>query len=766
MASNLSIALMIGASVGSAIAGIKRLQGVLTTLRDSTTTNATKLASLGKMTALGLSGAISGVKATSGAMLNLAGPAIAFESAMADVKKVVDFKTPEGFANLSKDLLGLTRQLPMTKEELAAIAASGGQLGVAEEDLKSFTTTIAKMSVAFDMSADASGDAMAKLANVYKIPIKDIGNLGDAINELSNSSPAKASDIVNTLGRIGGVAKQFGLTEQGAAALSNSFISLGKTPEVAGTAINGMLTKLMTADKGGKKFQTTLKAMGLNATSLKKAIATDAEGAITDFLKRVNKLPKDQQMGALVDLFGREYADDVAVLAGNVDVLTGSLKTLQDTDANGKPKYLGSMEKEFNARAATTENGLQLLKNASEEFWTVIGARLLPAINSIAGGIANAIHGITDFASKNIWLVDTLLYLVGGVAGVVTGFSALTGAVGFSGVVWLSLAKPIAKTMGELGVFKKFIGKLGIGKLFWDIVGKISFGFGTLIGYIIKGATAFGKAILMMSRVLLTNPIALTIAVIAGLAYLIYDNWERIGPWFTELWQAVSGAFATAWNSITNFCSEAWTNISNFFTSGIGNITATILDWSPLGLFQQIFSAVLSWFGIDVPAKFSEFGKNMIDGLINGIKNAWEGAKQIVSDLGTGIKNWFAEKLNIHSPSRVFKGYGVNIVEGLAIGMDSTLPVAKTASDNLANALHEPEITPLQNYQPLNRAAITSPPQAQAQGLVVNFNPTINVNGGDKNGILSQVQQGLKMSLSEFETMLNRVLDQQRRRAY
>lgn len=92
------------------------------------------------------------------------------------------------------------------------------------------------------MPAEQAGDSMAKPANVYQIPIDQIGKLGDAVNHLSNSSPAKASDIVNVLGRVGGVAKQFGLTELQTASLSNAFISLGKTPEVAGTAINGMLT--------------------------------------------------------------------------------------------------------------------------------------------------------------------------------------------------------------------------------------------------------------------------------------------------------------------------------------------------------------------------------------------------------------------------------------------------------------------------------------------------------------------------------------------
>ena len=822
MASNLSIALMIGASVGGAMAGIKRLQSTLHTLRDSTLTTTAKLKSLAGTTALGLTGTISGIKATSGMVMNIAEPAIKFESAMADVKKVVDFKSPEGFANLSKDILKLTRTLPMTAEELAAITASGGQLGVAEGDLKDFTTTIAKMSVAFDMSAQDSGDAMAKLANVYKIPIKDIGNLGDAINELSNSSPAKASDIVSTLGRIGGVAKQFGLTENAAAALSNSFVSLGKTPEVAGTAINGMLTKLMTADKGGKKFQAALKSMGLNAKDLKKAIGQDAQGALTNFLKQIQKLPKEKQMGALVDLFGLEYADDVAVLAGNVEVLEKSLKTLQDTDADGKANYLGSMEKEFSARAATTENGLQLLKNSASEFWTALGAKLLPVINNVAGKLGGMVHWLTDLITQNSWFADTLLYLGGAIAGVFTGFSALTAVIGGVSMSWVVMGKPILKTIGFIRSF------LGWGRqliMLFSILGVKA----------LDMAITFGKSILMMSRALLTNPIGITIAIIAGLAYLLWDNWEKIGPWFTSLWQTVSGAFSSAWSTITVFCSEAWTNISNFFTSGISNITATILNWSPLGLFQQVFSTVLSWFGLDVPSKFTDFGKNMIDGLINGVKNAWEGAKKIVSDLGDGIKGWFAEKLGIHSPSRVFKGYGVNVVEGLAIGMDKAEPLARDASKNLSSAVkfepvlngietafkpilnekkgflgslwddikfganfvgnllginqpadyrtpdfnpnaqispnpslqkRETETSIFHDYQPLSRNAVTNNETNQHNGIVVNFNPTIHVGGNQTQGVMEQVQQGLNMSLVEFERLLNRVLDQRQRRAY
>lgn len=792
MASNLSIALMIGASVGGAVAGIKRLQSTLSTLRDNTLTTTAKLKSLAGTTALGVTGAISGIKATSGMVMNIAEPAIKFESAMADVKKVVDFKSPEGFANLSKDILNLTRTLPMTAEELAAITASGGQLGVAEEDLKDFTTTIAKMSVAFDMSAEDSGDAMAKLANVYKIPIKDIGNLGDAINELSNSSPAKASDIVSTLGRIGGVAKQFGLTENAAAALSNSFISLGKAPEVAGTAINGMLTKLMTADKGGKKFQDALKSMGLNAKDLKKAIGQDAQGALTSFLKQIQKLPKEKQMGALVDLFGLEYADDVAVLAGNVEVLENSLKTLQNTDENGKANYLGSMEKEFSARAATTENGLKLLKNSVSEFWTALGTKLLPVINNVAGKLGGMVHWITDLITQNSWLADTLLYLSGAVAGAFTSFSALTAVIGALSMSWVVMSKPILKTISFIRTV------CGWGKQLATLLSILG-------GKILNAAIAFGKGILMMSRALLTNPIGLTITAIAAAAYLIYDNWETVGPWFANLWNTVSGYFSSfctwvqgiwngalgwvssAWDSVTGYFSNLWTNITAFFSSGIGNITATILNWSPLGLFYQVLQPVLSWFGVDLPASFSEFGTKLINGLVDGIKNAWESVKGWVGSIGSSIKSAFtfggSEQISKTANMAAMTGFSSGGFTGSGGKYDpagivhkgeyvmtkeatSRLGVGMLNQLNYGNASSR-NSSIFSNYEPLNRNAVAHTENRQASGnITVHFNPTIQVGNQASGNIREQVMEALRNGSYEFEQMLKRVLDQQQRRAY
>lgn len=756
MSNKLAIGLVITAGVSGAIKGIQGVCSSFKILRDESLKTTQKMGALAKTGMASLGTLASSAAAVAGTIRGLADPAIKFESAMADVRKVVDFDTPEQFKEMGNDILKLTRTIPMAGEEIAAIVAAGGQSGVARENLLGYAKDAATMGVAFDMAAGDAGEAMATMANVLGKPITEMAQFGDVINHLSDNANSKAKDIVNVITRVGSDTRMLGLSENQAAALGSTFLSMGKAPELAAQAVKGMSSAFLQLKAGAHEKE--LKKLGFTTKSFAVAMNKDAQGAISSFIEKVKKMPKDKQYPLLAKIFGKQYADDMLLLAQNTGEYNRQLGLLQETDANGNLKYIGSMQREFENRSNTTENKLTKLKNSLTEIAEKIGRAFLPVITSFVENITPVIYSITEWVETNPQLMEWVLTIGGGIGAVVGGLLTLHSAFSFVSAGLL----PFIKVGKFLGGF--------LGNFLFSAISKLSLGFGYLIGYVIKGAMMFGKAILMMSRALLTNPIGLLIAGIAVAAYLIYDNWGKIGPWFTELWQTVSGAFSSAWSSITNFCSEAWTNISNFFTSGIGNITATILDWSPLGLFQQVFSTVLSWFGIDVPSKFSDFGKNMIDGLVNGIKNAWESAKQIVSDLGEGIKGWFAEKLGIHSPSRVFKGYGVNVVEGLAIGMNKSISMAEDASDNLSSAVglngvsHNTRL--LTNYQPLNRAEVMSSATTQAQGITVHFNPTINVNGGDRNGVLNQVEQGLKMSLSEFEMMLKRVLDQQQRRAY
>ena len=691
-----------------------------------------------------------------GAVAGVAFPvklAVEFESAMADVKKVVDFDTPKQFKEMEQDILRLTRTIPMAGTELAKITASGGQLGVARKDLPKFTETIAKMSVAFDMAADQAGDSMAKLANVYQIPIDQIGKLGDAVNHLSNSSPAKAGDIINTLGRVGGVAKQFGLTEIQTTSLSNAFISLGKTPEIAGTAINGMLTKLMTADKQGAKFQQALKNMGMESKDLKKAIKENGEQALMDFLKQVGKLPKENQMGALVDLFGLEYADDVAVLVGGLETYKKSIDELKKTSKDGKPAFIGSMDKEFAARSATTANNWQIFKNSLTEIGITAGSVLLPALNQLMTTIRPIINSFADWASKNPEVVSALVHLAAGFAALKVG-----------GLMFRFVGNELSGFMVSFRLAKALLGvdwlatvirfKSGIGAL------------ARIFGVVKTAATLLGSGLMSLGRFLLMSPIGIALALLGVAAYMLYKNWDGVVGGAKALWQDLSNFISGVVNSIASFFGTCWERIKAFFNSGIGNISAQIINWSPLGLFYQSFASVMSWFGVQLPSSFTQFGANIIQGLWNGLKSKIESVKTWFAQQAASLKQTFAGVMGIHSPSRVFRRFGGWMMEGLQIGLDkgASRPIASVANtagrlkSGFANHMGQ-----MAARVSSGRAAFADARSSQSTGgMTINYNPTINAPGGNP----QQIEAALQMGLREFEAMFRRMMEDKARRAY
>ncbi|MFB4403650.1 phage tail tape measure protein, partial [Pseudomonas inefficax] len=75
--------------------------------------------------------------------------------------------------------------------------------------------------------------------------------------------------------------------------------------------------------------------------------------------------------------------------------------------------------------------------------------------------------------------------------------------------------------------------------------------------------------------------------------------------------------------------------------------------------------------GVDIPARFTEFGGMIISGLVNGLTAGLGAVKDAITSIGTSTIGWFKEKLGIHSPSRVFAELGGFTTEGLAQGLEN-----------------------------------------------------------------------------------------------
>lgn len=456
---------------------------------------------------------------TIGLGLTLAAPikvAIDFESAMADVKKVVNFTQNTNEAEeFAQKLKKLSREIPLSAAELAQIAASGGQLGIDKDKLLEFTTTVAKMATAFDMSAEQAGDSIAKLANIYGIAVEKMEEVGDVINYLSDNTAAKANDMIEALARVGGNAKQFGLDINQTSSLVNAFVSLGKQPEKAATAVNALLSKLQTAEGQGKEFKAALESIGITAEEMSQKVAENGQNALLHFFEILEKVGQERSQ-ILLNLFGQEYQDDIALIVGSLEEYKKAIDFVAD-----KEKYNKSMQKEFNNRASTTANNLQLLKNTIAELGMNLGSVMLPPLNWISKILRSISTGIAWFAEKCPILTT----------GVMSIISALI--IGKIAVVGFGYAFALAG--GGILTFKAILQ-------------------GTLLPVLTSLSARVIPAVIMGLKALtLTNPIGAAIAGLSFGAALVIANWQKVKDFFSSLWKSITKSI------------ENWIGIGKFF---------------------------------------------------------------------------------------------------------------------------------------------------------------------------------------------------------
>jgi hypothetical protein len=110
------------------------------------------------------------------------------------------------------------------------------------------------------------------------------------------------------------------------------------------------------------------------------------------------------------------------------------------------------------------------------------------------------------------------------------------------------------------------------------------------------------------------------------------------------------------------------------------------MDFSPLGILYSVLALALDSLGIELPARFSQLGGHMMTGLVNGITAGAAWVKDAVVGVASSAASWFAEKLGIASPSRLFMQYGGWISEGAALGIAGGQGAVRTAALGMATA--------------------------------------------------------------------------------
>lgn len=589
----------------------------------------------------GTTGMSAGATAVAGGMAMIVPVKLAvdFESAMADVKKVVDFDTPYQFKQMNTDVIALSRHLPMAAKDIAAIVAAGGQSGIAKSELLRFAEDSVKMGVAFDITAEESGQSMAELRTAFKMSQDQVTSLADKINYLGNNTPAAAKGIMNIVQRIGPLGEVGGFASGSIAALGATIRGMGVEEEIAATGIKNMMLALVAGESATKSQKAAFKDLGLNSTTVAKNMQKDAEGTTLQVLKAVSKLDKYKQAAALKELFGSESLGSIAPLLTNMKALEKNLGMVSD-----KTQYAGSMQAEYAARAATTANNWQLFKNKLAATGITIGNTLLPSINELleqVGGITDSIQG---------WAAEHPV-LVGYMAKTALVIIALIGA--FS-----------ALSLGLVAL----LGPMALLRLTFGILGAKGFGLINIIKLVGSAFMWLGKGIFFVGRLMMANPLFLAIGLLATAAYLIYRNWGSIKQFFADIWNSIGTSGMTTTQKIVLF-----------FQLALQKITTLILNWSPIGLFYRAFAAVMNYFGVQLPSTFTGFGQMLMQGLANGISNGIAGVIGKAKAAAAQVTNTVKGAFGIHSPSRIFTQLGAYNMQGLANGISNNSHLASNA---------------------------------------------------------------------------------------
>lgn len=435
--------------------------------------------------------------------------AINFESAMADVKKVVDFETPEQFQAMSTDVLDLSERLPMAADGIAAIVAAGGQSGIARAELNQFGEDAVKMGVAFDQTAEQSGEMMAKWRTAFHLNQAEVVTLADKINYLGNTgaaSTAQISAIVTAIGPLGEVA---GVNAGQLAAMGSALAGVGIAQDVAATGIKNFMLTLTAGNAATKSQREAYKALRLDANEIAEGMQKDSEGTINKVLKTLAKVEKSKQAAVLTNLFGKESVGAIAPLLTSLDTLQ---KNFKNVGAEGK--FAGSMEAEYSARAATTANALQLLQNRVTRLGISVGSILLPPLNDFLAFVGPLVSQVAGLAAAHPGLIK-------GILGAAVGFTVLRLAAASATAV-LTVMNGVA-SMSPIGMIVRGIA-LAAGFLIanWGTVGP----FFEALWELIKAYTV--PAWELFKQFAAWTPLG-----------FIIKNWEPIVGFFKGIWDRV-----------------------------------------------------------------------------------------------------------------------------------------------------------------------------------------------------------------------------------
>ena len=365
-------------------------------------------------------GIVNGIKAIGEAFVDCIKDAIEFESAITGVYKTVD-GTPEQLEAIADQTKALSLVIPSTTTEIAAVAEAAGQLGIATEDVMSFTEVMINLGEATNLSSDEAASSLAKFANITKMSAAYYENLGSTVVALGNNFATTEADIVAMSTRMASAGSLAGLSEPEILALAAAVSSVGIEADAGGSSMSTLLSKIQLAvETGSDELEQFASVANMSSEEFQRVWGESAVDALYAFIAGLNDTERNGASAtAILDEMGIteiRLSNAVKALASNHEGLAGAVSLANTAWAQNT-----ALATEANTRYSTLESKLAMTENAQNNLSTAIGEVFAPTVADAAEVWANMLNGVTGFVKAHPTAVKAITAITVGVGAFVVG---------------------------------------------------------------------------------------------------------------------------------------------------------------------------------------------------------------------------------------------------------------------------------------------------------------------------------------------------------
>ena len=382
-----------------------------------------------------------------------------FESSFAYVRKTVN-GTEADFQTLAEASKRMSTEIATSTDEINAVMATGGQLGIATEHIEEFARVMIDLSNAStDLDADTAATQLAKFANIMGTSQSQFSNIGSTIAMLGNNFATTEAPIAEMAMRIAGAGKQVGLTEAQVLALATALSSVGIQAQAGGSSISKALINMeVAATTGGDALTDFARVCGITEKQFVEQWKSDPIRVFQLFIERLSQM-SDEGISAVATLDEIGVSEirlrDTMLRAVNATDLFASA---QDMAARAWEENTALADK-ANVRYSTTASRLTNLKNKAVLFAQTLGDDLRPTLDRIIEGVNGFIDKLGGMDSAQRQQIIRMAAIAAATGPLILAFGKVTRVIGTVSKGIGAFATAVGAAGGGFSGFLSVLGK-------------------------------------------------------------------------------------------------------------------------------------------------------------------------------------------------------------------------------------------------------------------------------------------------------------------